>query len=165
VGEGGGRPRALRRYATRTLDFEESDTLDGLLNGNSWHISMCGKLKEAVCGQNGQHGTACMYSKRVAVHHPISWAFRRPSSESAFSLSPSRLPSWPTRRHGGRRPHTSPIRLACQENHAQSRALPPRVPIGPLADVVERAHGSDSSPDGPTDGALLGSGGDERPAP
>jgi len=68
--------------------------------------------KEGVCGQNGQHRTSCTYSKRVAAHHPSSWALRRPSSEkSALSLPPSRLPSWPTTRHCGGRPHTAPFVL------------------------------------------------------
>jgi len=57
------------------------------------------------------------------------------------------------------------IFLACQVNHAQSSALSPRFLIEPRADVLERVHGSDSRPDGPTDGAPLDSGGDGMPAP
>jgi len=160
--------RRVSNSITRTLDFEESGTLDGrLLNGNSCHNSMRGKQQRgSVCGgQNGKHRTSCMYSKRAAAHQPSSWALRRPSSESAFSHPPSRFPFSRTTRHGGGRPHTAPICLACQVNHAQSFALPPRAPLDPGADVVERARGSDSRPDGPTDGALSGSGGDGRPAP
>ena len=55
--------------------------------------------------------------------------------------------------------------LACQVNHAQSFALSPRVRIKPRADVVDRIHGSESRPDGPTKGAILGSGDDGRPPP
>jgi len=55
--------------------------------------------------------------------------------------------------------------LACQVNHAQNFALSLRVLIEPRADVVDRIHGSESRPDGPTNGAILGSGGDGRPAP
>jgi len=58
-----------------------------------------------------------------------------------------------------------PLFLACQVNHAQSFALSPRVLIEPRAAVVNRIHGSESRPDGPTNGAILGSGGDGRPAP
>jgi len=53
-------------------------------------------------------------------------ALRRPSGESALSLSASRLPSWPTTRHGHGRPNTAPICFACQVYHAQSFAPPPR---------------------------------------
>jgi len=49
-------------------------------------------------------------------------------------------------------PHRT-LFLAFQVNHAQSFALPPRVPIEPRAGVVERADSSDCRPDGPTDGA------------
>jgi len=37
--------RRVSKSITRTLDFEESDTLDGLLNGNFCHKSMRGKLQ------------------------------------------------------------------------------------------------------------------------
>jgi len=37
--------RRVSKSITRTVDFEESDTLDGLLNGNFCHKSMRGKLQ------------------------------------------------------------------------------------------------------------------------
>ena len=37
--------RRVSKSITRTLDFEESDMLDGPLNGNSCHKSMRGKLQ------------------------------------------------------------------------------------------------------------------------
>jgi len=37
--------RRVSKSITRTLYFEESDTLDGLLNGSFWHRSMRGKLQ------------------------------------------------------------------------------------------------------------------------
>ena len=158
--------RRVSKSITRTLDFEESDTLDSLLNGNFCHKSMRGKLQRGSVWAKWPTSHILRILERVAAHRPSSWALRRPSSEkSALSLPPSGLPSWPTTRHCGGRPHTAPICLACQVNHAQSVALPPRVPIEPRTGVVERAHGSDCRPDGPTDGALSGSGSDGMSAP
>ena len=149
----------------RTLDFEESDTLDGLLIANSCHKSMSGQLPR---GSVWAKWPASHILHVLEASRSSSSIFLGPSAALQrkcfipFSVSPSILP---TTRDGGGRPHTAPTSLACRVNHAQRLALPPRVPIEPSADVVERAHGSDSRPDGPTDGALSGRGGDGRPAP
>jgi len=158
--------RRVSKSITRTLDLEESDTLDGLLNGNFCHKSMRGKLQRGSVWAKWPISHILHILEQVAAHHPSSWALRRPSSKKlALSLPPSRLASWPTTRHCGGLPHTAPICLACQLNQAESFAFPPRASIEPRAGVVERAHGSDCRPDGPTDGALSGSGGDGGPAP
>jgi len=83
---------------------------------------------------------SCVHSKRVAASHPSSWAFRRPSSDCAPSLPPSRPPSWPT----------------------TFGVLPPQVSIESHLDVFDRAYGSDSGPNGPPDDALSGSGSTAR---
>jgi len=156
----------ISKSITRTLDFEESDPLDGLLNGNFCHKSMRGELQRGSVWAKWPtlhilHILEASRSSPSIFLGPSAPLQRRkwyiPSSVAPSILAHHAALWWSS-------PHRS-LCLACQVNHAQSFALPPRVPIEPRAGVVERAHGSDCRPDDPTDGALSGSGGDGRPAP
>ena len=63
--------RRVSKSITRTLDFEESDTLDGLLNGNFCNKSMRGKLRKKQClGKmaNIAHPAHTRSESQLAIH-------------------------------------------------------------------------------------------------
>jgi len=62
--------RRVSKSRTRTLNLEESDTLDGLLNGSSSYKSMRGKLQCVSKMANMAHPAGTRSESQLTIHLP-----------------------------------------------------------------------------------------------
>ena len=112
--------RRVSMCITRTLDFEDSDTLDALLNGKSCHKSMHGKMQSGIMWEKWP--TSQIRQVPEAIRSSPSFCLGRSAPLHRKFLTPSSVAPSVSAHHAARwwsSPHRS--RFSCLPSESRSK--------------------------------------------